>query len=73
MPRADDGHFIGPGLSWPKLIRAADSGLSGGSTTNPHARLLLLLPALGDDALSDDDAPSIACRRRARLHRGRCT
>jgi hypothetical protein len=49
----DEGHFTGPGLSWPELTAAADNGLSGGSTTDPDARLLLLLPAFGDDAVPD--------------------
>ncbi|MEU6240978.1 hypothetical protein [Streptomyces sp. NPDC047024] len=44
----DDGHFMGPGLSWPELVAAADNGLPGGSTSDPHDRLLLLLPAFGD-------------------------
>ncbi|MFE5485204.1 hypothetical protein [Streptomyces sp. NPDC056527] len=52
----DDGHFMGPGLSWPELVAAADNGLPGGSTTDPHARLLLLMPAFGDDAALDEDA-----------------
>lgn len=39
---------MGPGLSWPNLIAAADNNLPGGTTLDPHARLLLLLPAFGD-------------------------
>ncbi|MGW2825946.1 hypothetical protein ACWC24_33830 [Streptomyces sp. NPDC001443] len=35
----DDGHFVGPGLSWPDLLAAADNGPPGGTTTDPHARL----------------------------------
>ncbi|MFB7668152.1 hypothetical protein ACFC1R_30235 [Kitasatospora sp. NPDC056138] len=50
----DDGHFMGPGLSWPELVAVADNGLPGGTTTDPYARLLLLLPACGDDALPQD-------------------
>ncbi|WP_299530090.1 hypothetical protein [uncultured Streptomyces sp.] len=57
---ADDGHFTGPGLSWPELVAAADSGLPGGSTADPHARLLLLLPAMGDV-----DLPASAVERLA--------
>ncbi len=63
----DDGHYIGPGLSWAELTAAADNGLPGGSTTDPHARLLLLLPAFGDDAVPDDDAVErLAAALRAR-------
>ncbi|WP_406725804.1 hypothetical protein WJ438_15620 [Streptomyces sp. GD-15H] len=52
----DEGHFMGPALSWPELLTAADNGLPGGSTTDPDARLMLLLPALGDDDVPDDHA-----------------
>ncbi|MFJ2745195.1 hypothetical protein ACIO3O_36685 [Streptomyces sp. NPDC087440] len=56
----DDGHFMGPGLSWPELAAAADRTPPGGSTDDPHARLLLLLPALGDKALPDSATPRLA-------------
>ncbi|MFJ1593166.1 hypothetical protein ACIOD0_23425 [Kitasatospora albolonga] len=62
----DAGHFMGPGLSWPELVAAADTGLPGGSTTDPHARLLLLLPAFGDDAVPDDAVVRLAGALRAR-------
>ncbi|WP_229853391.1 hypothetical protein [Streptomyces violascens] len=62
----DDGHFMGPGLSWPELVAAADNALPGGSTTDPHARLLLLLPAFGDDAVPDDAVDRLANALRAR-------
>ncbi|WP_254898172.1 hypothetical protein [Kitasatospora sp. NA04385] len=62
----DDGHFMGPGLSWPELTAAADNGLAGGSTTDPDARLLLLLPAFGDTAL-----PAAAAERLAEALRNR--
>lgn len=61
----DDGHFMGPGLSWPELVAAADNALPSGSTTDPHARLLLLLPALGDDALPDDAVDRLTAALRA--------
>lgn len=48
MLASDDGHFAGPGLSWRELEAAASNGLPGGTTADPHARLLLALPALGD-------------------------
>ncbi|NGO78913.1 hypothetical protein G6045_25110 [Streptomyces sp. YC504] len=56
----DDGHFMGPGLSWPELVTAAFSAMPGGSTDDPHARLLLLLPALGDDDIPDDAVHRLA-------------
>ncbi|MER6617011.1 hypothetical protein [Streptomyces xantholiticus] len=59
-----DGHFMGPALSWPELVAAADNGLPGGSTTDPDARLLLLLPALGDD-VPDDAAERLTSALRA--------
>ncbi|MFH8836920.1 hypothetical protein [Streptomyces sp. NPDC017868] len=62
----DDGHFMGPGLSWPELVSAADNALPGGSTTDPHARLLLLLPAFGDDEVPDDAVARLADALRAR-------
>ncbi|MFJ8010933.1 hypothetical protein [Streptomyces sp. NPDC096339] len=62
----DDGHFMGPGLSWAELIAAADNGLPGGSTTNPDARLLLLLPAFGDDAVPDDAVERLTAALSAR-------
>ncbi|MFD4230404.1 hypothetical protein [Streptomyces sp. NPDC058545] len=49
----DDGHFMGPALSWPELFSTADNGLPGGSTADSHSRLLLLLPALGDASTPD--------------------
>ncbi|MFD8725812.1 hypothetical protein ACFV2H_49775 [Streptomyces sp. NPDC059629] len=62
----DDGHFMGPGLSWPELVAAADNALPGGSTADPHARLLLLLPAFGDDEVPDDAVDRLAAALRAR-------
>lgn len=62
----DEGHFMGPGLSWVELTAAADNGLPGGSTTDPHARLLLLLPAFGDDALPDSAIDRLTAALRAR-------
>ncbi|WP_244258543.1 hypothetical protein [Streptomyces sp. Tu 2975] len=61
----DDGHFMGPALSWPELTAAADHGLPGGCTTDPDARLLLLLPALGDNDLPDDAVERLTSALRA--------
>ncbi|MFF9135288.1 hypothetical protein [Streptomyces sp. NPDC014806] len=62
----DEGHFMGPGLSWPELTAAADNGLSFGTTTDAHARLLLLLPAFGDDAVPSDAVDRLTAALRAR-------
>lgn len=62
----DEGHFMRPGLSWPELTAAADNGLPGGSTTDAHNRLLLLLPALGDDAVPDEAVDRLTAALRAR-------
>jgi hypothetical protein len=56
----DDGHFMGPALSWPELTAIARNGLPGGTTADSHARLLLLLPAVGDDNLPDDAVATLA-------------
>lgn len=60
---------MGPGLSWSEMTAAADNNLPGGSTTDPHARLLLLLPAFGDNAVPDDavDRVTAALRIRTRV------
>ncbi|WP_405716952.1 hypothetical protein [Streptomyces sp. NBC_00046] len=50
-----DGHQAGPGLSWRELThiaRTPDPRAPG--VHAPHARLLLLLPALGDADLPDE-------------------
>ncbi|MER7758175.1 hypothetical protein [Streptomyces sp. NPDC097619] len=61
----DDGHFRGPALSWSELVGAADGALPGGSTTDAHARLLLLLPAFGDDEVPEDAPDRLAEALRA--------
>jgi len=44
-----DGHFSGPGLSWPELLAVAGSAPDGGEgVRDADRRLLLLLPAFGD-------------------------
>jgi hypothetical protein len=62
----DDGHFMGPGLSWSELTTAADNGLDGGSTADPHSRLLLLLPAFGDTVVPEDAVERLAAALDAR-------
>ncbi|GAA2626338.1 hypothetical protein GCM10010411_74040 [Actinomadura fulvescens] len=68
----DDGHFMGPALSWPELLAAADNSPSGGSISDPHARLLLLLPSFGDAAVPNSEPsaverPTKALRDRTRV------
>ncbi|MFD8787300.1 hypothetical protein [Kitasatospora sp. NPDC059599] len=56
-----DGHQAGPGLSWSELVHIAntpDRGAPG--VHDPRARLLLLLPALGDEDAPTDAADVIA-------------
>ncbi|GAA2993473.1 hypothetical protein GCM10020229_02420 [Kitasatospora albolonga] len=55
-----EGHYTGPGLSWPELLHAARHPGEGPGVTDPHARLLLLLPALGDAELPPDAATTVA-------------
>ncbi|MGX1128143.1 hypothetical protein RKD49_000333 [Streptomyces glaucescens] len=58
---------MGPGLSWAELVAAADSARSGGTTADPHAHLLLLLPALGDDAVPERAVDRLAAALGARM------
>lgn len=55
----DDGHFMGPGLSWRELVAVADQPGSDG-VTDPDARLLLLFPMLGDADVPEDAATRLA-------------
>ncbi|ARP70088.1 hypothetical protein LK07_10140 [Streptomyces pluripotens] len=55
----DDGHFMGPGLSWPELEASADQGSTSG-VTDPNARLLLLFPMLGDADVPEAAVPRLA-------------
>ncbi|ARF52873.1 hypothetical protein B1H19_00450 [Streptomyces gilvosporeus] len=55
-----DQDRIGPGLCWPELaaILQAPDGAVG--ATDPHARLLLLLPVLGDSAAPAEAVGAVA-------------
>lgn len=55
-----EGHYTGPGLAWRELIHVAHHPGEGPGVTDPHARLLLLLPALGDADLPPDAAATVA-------------
>lgn len=56
-----DGHQAGPGLAWRELVHIADNPDSAvPGIHDPHARLLLLLPALGDVDVPPDAEHVIA-------------
>jgi hypothetical protein len=55
----DDGHFMGPGLSWRELVAVAGQSVSDG-VADPDARLLLLFPMLGDADVPEDAAARLA-------------
>lgn len=66
----DDGHFMGPALSWPELAAAADlppdPGTLDAGILDAHARLLLLLPVMGDNSPPMTATPRLAAALRAR-------
>ncbi|MGW6316595.1 hypothetical protein [Streptomyces sp. NPDC055099] len=45
---SDDQDRIGPGLCWPELAALLTAPAEADGVLDPHARLLLLLPVLGD-------------------------
>ncbi|WP_418959447.1 hypothetical protein [Streptomyces tritici] len=52
-----DGHYAGPGLAWRELVHTAGTpDLAAPGLHDPHTRLLLLLPALGDADLPPEAA-----------------
>jgi hypothetical protein len=55
----DDGHFMGPGLSWRELVAVAGQSVSDG-VADPDARLLLLFPMLGDADVPEEAAVRLA-------------
>ncbi|MER5867423.1 hypothetical protein [Kitasatospora sp. NPDC002040] len=55
-----DGHFSGPGLAWRELAHIAGHPGDGPGVTDRHARLLLLLPILGDADLPADTVMTVA-------------
>ncbi|GAA2245391.1 MULTISPECIES: hypothetical protein [Kitasatospora] len=54
-----EGHFAGPGLAWRELLHVAQHPGDGPGITDPHARLLLLLPVLGDADLPADATAAV--------------
>lgn len=60
-----DGHQAGPGLAWRELIHIAGSpAMSSPGVHDVHARLLLLLPTLGDKDLPAEAADVIGAALR---------
>ncbi|MFG3225177.1 hypothetical protein ACGF07_10390 [Kitasatospora sp. NPDC048194] len=55
-----EAHFAGPGLAWRELVHVAEHPGAGPGITDPHARLLLLLPVLGDVDLPADATATVA-------------
>ncbi len=49
-----DQDRIGPGLCWPELAALLDAPLGTGGVSGRHARLLLLLPILGDVGVTQE-------------------
>jgi hypothetical protein len=56
---SDDQDRIGPGLCWPELSALVEAPAAAVGITDPHARLLLLLPVLGDTAVSEDAVAAV--------------
>ncbi|MDX3265600.1 hypothetical protein PV336_41630 [Streptomyces sp. MI02-2A] len=50
---------IGPGLSWPELAALLEAPPVAAGVTDPHARLLLLLPVLGDAAVPEEAVTAV--------------
>lgn len=48
---SDDQDRIGPGLCWPELAALVEAPPGASGVTDPHVRLLVLLPVLGDAAV----------------------
>jgi len=55
-----EAHHTGPGLSWPELFAAANFSAAPFGVVEAPARLLLLLPALGDVDLPDEATDLVA-------------
>ncbi|MFJ8661119.1 hypothetical protein [Streptomyces sp. NPDC093795] len=56
----DDQDRIGPGLCWPELAALIEAPPGAAGVTDPHARLLLLLPVLGDAAVPAEAMTAVA-------------
>ncbi|MDH6493971.1 hypothetical protein [Streptomyces sp. SAI-149] len=56
---SDDQDRIGPGLCWPELAALLEAPPSAAGVTDSLARLLLLLPVLGDAAVPDEAVTAV--------------
>ncbi|MFF4397249.1 hypothetical protein [Streptomyces sp. NPDC001480] len=56
---SDDQDRVGPGLCWPELTALLDAPESTVGVTDPHARLLLLLPVLGDASAPEEAVAAV--------------
>jgi hypothetical protein len=56
---SDDEDRIGPGLCWPGLAALLETPPGAAGVTDPHARLLLLLPVLGDAAVPEEAVTAV--------------
>ncbi|WP_241480246.1 hypothetical protein [Nocardiopsis halotolerans] len=61
------GNGMVPGLSWPELVAAVDNGPPGAEHSDPHTRLLLLLPAWADDSVPQGAVRRLAAALSARV------
>ena len=55
-----EGHFVGPGFSWPEVPRASQAPANVDGVTGQSVCLLSLLPALGDAEMSEQSAQQIS-------------
>ncbi|MGA5559459.1 hypothetical protein [Streptomyces lavendulocolor] len=56
---SDDQDRIGPGLCWPELAALLEAPPGAAGVTDSHARLLLLLPVLGDAAVPEEAVTAV--------------
>ncbi|MFJ9799215.1 hypothetical protein [Streptomyces sp. NPDC101145] len=57
---SDDQDRVGPGLCWPELAALLEAPPGAAGVTDPHARLLLLLPVLGDADVPEEAVTAVA-------------
>ncbi|MEV0368961.1 hypothetical protein AB0I10_03905 [Streptomyces sp. NPDC050636] len=62
---SNDEDRIGPGLCWPELTALFDCPPRAVGVTDPHTRLLLLLPVLGDPDVSTEAISAVKAALKA--------